>query len=153
LSGNSILIVEDEPLIALDVQSALKNAGASILAAGDATDAVRLAASKKLTAAVLDVDLGDLDCWVVCRLLARGGVPFLFYTGYVQSEVFKDWPEAPVLAKPASHEQIVGAVADIIHSVRSKAGTSTSAAADSTGPQGSGRPTRAAHLPRDPMRG
>ncbi len=127
LSGCSILVVEDEPLIALDVQSALKNAGASILAATDATDAVRLVASSKLAAAVLDVDLGDLDCWVVCRLLARGNVPFLFYTGYTQSEVFKDWPEAPVLAKPASHEQIVAAVTDLFRAARAKAGASLAA--------------------------
>ena len=127
LSGCSILVVEDEPLIALEVQSALKNAGASILAATDATDAVRLGASSKLAAAVLDVDLGDLDCWVVCRLLARGNVPFLFYTGYTQSEVFKDWPEAPVLAKPASHEQIVAAVTDLFRAARAKAGASLAA--------------------------
>jgi len=118
LTGRSILVVEDEPLIALDVQSALNGAGANIVPAGDATDAVRLVAGTKLSAAVLDVDLGDLDCWVVCRLLARAKVPFLFYTGLMRSDVFKDWPDAPVLAKPASHEQIVAAVARLLSAAR-----------------------------------
>ena len=126
LGGRTILVVEDEPLIALDVQSALAGAGATIIPAGDTTDAVRLVANSKLSAAVLDVDLGDLDCWVVCRLLARGNVPFLFYTGYMQSEVFKDWPDAPVLAKPASHEQLVAGVTRLLQAAsRTSASAST----------------------------
>jgi DNA-binding response OmpR family regulator len=127
LAGCSILVVEDEPLISIDVQGALKNAGASVVAATDANDAVRLVASSKLTAAVLDVDLGDLDCWVVCRLLERAKVPFAFYTGYTQSEVFKDWPEAPVLAKPAAHGRIVAAVADLLRRSRAKSGVPVAA--------------------------
>ena len=126
LAECSVLVVEDEPLIALDVQSALAGAGATIISAGNTTDAVRLVANTKLSAAVLDVDLGDLDCWVVCRLLARANVPFVFYTGYMQSEVFKDWPDAPVLAKPASHEQIVAAVTRLLTAVRAPDGTSVS---------------------------
>jgi DNA-binding response OmpR family regulator len=114
----SILVVEDEPLIALDVQTALSNAGAEVIAAADAADAARLVASSKLNAAILDVDLGDLDCWVVCRLLARAGVPFVFYTGYAQSEVFKDWPDARVLPKPASADQIVATVAAVLPAAR-----------------------------------
>jgi DNA-binding response OmpR family regulator len=129
LAGRSILVVEDEPLIALDVQSALSGAGAHIVPASDATDAVRLVAGTKLSAAVLDVDLGDLDCWVVCRLLARAKVPFLFYTGLMQSDVFKDWPDAPVLAKPASHEQIVLAVTSLLTAARTPDEPSVSAAA------------------------
>lgn len=131
LTGCSILVVEDEPLISIDVQAALKGAGASVVAATDATDAVRMVASTKLTAAVLDVDLGDLDCWVVCRLLERGEVPFVFYTGYTQSEVFKDWPEAPVLAKPATHERIVAAVADLLRRGRAKSGAPAAATSSS----------------------
>jgi hypothetical protein len=36
----------------------------------------------------------------------------------MQSEVFKDWPDAPVLAKPASHDQIVAAVARLLTAAR-----------------------------------
>jgi DNA-binding response OmpR family regulator len=132
LTGRSILVVEDEPLIALDVQAALRGAGADIVAATDATDAVRLVAKSKLSAAVLDVDLGDLDCWVVCRLLDRAKVPFLFYTGYAKSDVFEDWPAAPVLAKPASHEQIVAAVATLLRAGRAPATPGATAAASSS---------------------
>jgi DNA-binding response OmpR family regulator len=131
LTGCSILVVEDEPLISIDVQGALKGAGASVMAATDATDAVRLVASTKLAAAVLDVDLGDLDCWVVCRLLERAKVPFVFYTGYTQSEVFKDWPDAPVLAKPATHERIVVAVVDLLRRHQAKSGPPVGATSSS----------------------
>lgn len=42
LSGRSVLIVEDEPLIALELRDALRAAGASILAATNIKDALAL---------------------------------------------------------------------------------------------------------------
>jgi DNA-binding response OmpR family regulator len=111
---HAVLVLEDERLIALDVHAALTGAGASVDAAADVRDAALLASSETLSAAVLDINLGVLDCWVICRVLARRQVPFLFYTGYSASEVLKEWPEAPILTKPASREQIVGAVSDLI---------------------------------------
>jgi DNA-binding response OmpR family regulator len=133
LTGLTILLVEDEPLISLDIQTALTGAGAEVLTAVDAADGARLVAKSKLSAAVLDVDLGDLDCWVVCRLLARAGVPFLFYTGYTQSDVFKDWPQAPVHAKPMTHEELVAAVVNLLQAERMPDDASASAAPSPAG--------------------
>src|SRR5437660_4486846 len=81
LFGCSILIVEDEPLIALDLQAALCAVGAGIIAATDAAEALRLIRRNEISAAVIDVKLGNLDSLEVCQSLFHRRVPYLFYTG------------------------------------------------------------------------
>src|SRR5262247_585794 len=80
LAGRSILIVEDEPLIALELHAAFIAAGASIVSAADSKEAVRMIGLPDLSAAVVDIDLGDGDdCSTVCKRLSERGIPFVFY--------------------------------------------------------------------------
>lgn len=76
LSGRSILIVEDEPLIALEIHAAFNAAGASITSAADTQEALRMIDVPGLSAAVVDINLGRADCSVVCERLSRNGTPF-----------------------------------------------------------------------------
>ena len=115
LLGTSILIVEDEPLIALDLHAALSAAGAGIIAATDIAEALRLIRRNVVSAAVLDVNIGDRDCTAVCQALLHNGIPFLFHTGYPDAPIVRAWPEIPVLRKPISHAEVVDRVADIVH--------------------------------------
>jgi len=69
LLGRSVLIVEDEPLIALQLHDALHKAGASILAATSVKDALELIAYAKTCAAIVDVKLGGHDCSSAAMLL------------------------------------------------------------------------------------
>jgi DNA-binding response OmpR family regulator len=70
LAGRTILIVEDEPLIALEVQSAFSAAGASIMSAADSSEALRMLSSHDPSAAVVDINLGrGEDCSTVCKRL------------------------------------------------------------------------------------
>ena len=115
LIGVSVLIVEDEPLIALDLHAALSAAGAGIIAATDTDEALRLIRRNDVSAAVLDVSLGERDCTAVCQALLHHRVPFLFHTGHANARMLQAWPEAPVLLKPVSHRDIVAAVADLVY--------------------------------------
>jgi DNA-binding NtrC family response regulator len=111
----SILIVEDEPLIALGVHSALKLAGASILSATTVNEATRLIGYAEISAAIVDVRLGPEDASAVCRLLARRNIPFVFYTGQPRtSPIFAEWPHVQVFGKPALFDQIVSALARLL---------------------------------------
>ena len=114
LSGRSILIVEDEPLIALEVHAAFNAAGASIASAGDTPEALRMINVPGLSAAVVDINLGRGDCSVVCERLSRNGIPFVFYTGDVRPDILLKWPSAPVLTKLAGKERIVEVVAGVL---------------------------------------
>jgi DNA-binding response OmpR family regulator len=83
LCGERVLVLEDEPLIAIDIAESLSEAGANIIRAHGSLDAVRRIRNEHVSAAVLDVNLGQGDdCSAVCDELSRQGVPFIFYTGH-----------------------------------------------------------------------
>jgi len=115
LSGCDILIVEDEPLIALDLHAALYAAGAGIIAATDAKEALRLISRNEISAAIIDVKLGDRDSLDVCQALFHRRVPFLFHTGHADADLVKAWPEVPMLVKPAWAHEIVACIADLVN--------------------------------------
>ena len=71
LRGRTILIVEDEPLVALDVAETIKRAGASVLLAHTLKDGLRLADHADLSAAVLDFGLIDGQASELCQRWSR----------------------------------------------------------------------------------
>src|SRR5262249_44057972 len=88
LAGRSILVVEDEGLIARELSDALESAGAKIITARGVFDATRIIESRRLSAAVLDFWLGvGVVCLPICDLLTEHRVPFLLYPGYTLYEV------------------------------------------------------------------
>jgi putative ABC transport system substrate-binding protein len=89
LVGRSILVVEDEPLVCLDLTERLQRAGAIIFAASHLNNALSLAAHPDLSAGVLDFDLGNADSTAVCWKLVDRRIPFIFHTGragYVEGQ-------------------------------------------------------------------
>ena len=115
LRGCSILIVEDEPLIALDLHAALYAAGAGIIAATNAKEGLRLISRNDISAAVIDIRLGNQDSLEVCQALFHHRVPFLFYTAHADADLLKAWPEVPVLLKPAPSWEIAARIGELIH--------------------------------------
>jgi CheY-like chemotaxis protein len=115
LSGRSILVVEDEPVIALHLESQLNSAGARVYSAGRLRDALYMAEHPALSAAVLDYRLGGDNSTAVCRRLAELGVPFVFYTGFNDAATFNHWPAAPVVSKPVDGRVLIDAVARLLH--------------------------------------
>ena len=114
LAGRSILIVEDEPLIALEVHAAFNAAGASIVSAASKKEALRMISLPGLSAAVVDMNLGGSDCSDVCKRLSDSGIPFVFYTGDARADILQKWPDAPILTKLADKQRIVNVVAGIL---------------------------------------
>jgi CheY-like chemotaxis protein len=112
LAGRSILIVEDEPLIALDVHVVFSAAGASILSASDSKEALRMTLPN--LSAVVDINLGDEGCSAVCKRLSDLEIPFVFYMGDTRPEILQKWPHAPILTKLADKERVVEVVAGVL---------------------------------------
>jgi DNA-binding NtrC family response regulator len=109
LAGQTILVVEDDPLISLDVETTLLEAGAHVLTAGDQKSGLAAASDTRLTAAVLDVRLGPDSIDPICEFLDGRWVPFLFLTGDRGSAVQK-WAPAPVLSKPFDARDLIDGV-------------------------------------------
>ena len=105
LIGRTVLLVEDEPLISLDVETRLQDAGARVFTASRLDHALSLASHGEFSAAVLDFDLGNADSTIVCWKLFDRKVPFLFHTGQPYS-AFRQWPSAPVVLKTATEDVV-----------------------------------------------
>jgi CheY-like chemotaxis protein len=108
LEGCIVLVVEDEPLVSLNLVDVLSAAGAYVVCAKKACEAIQSAERFKVTAAVLDINLGDHDCATICQYLSERGIPFLFHTGY--STPLDGWSNVPVLKKPATSHEMTEAV-------------------------------------------
>lgn len=110
--ARKILLVEDEPLILLELESRLRAAGAAIVTASNLERGLGFAKQEELSAAVLDFQLRNEDTTAICCKLAERRVPFLFHTGRIYS-AFQKWPSAPVILKSQT-ENLVGALVGIL---------------------------------------
>jgi DNA-binding response OmpR family regulator len=102
-----ILVVEDEPLIALDICSSLADAGAQVLQAANVESALAAIAEHACSAGVVDFWLGVQTGRAVARRLKEKRIPFLYYSGRTLDDLTSG-SGAPVVSKPAGGREIVG---------------------------------------------
>jgi CheY-like chemotaxis protein len=117
LNGRVVLVVEDEPLVALDIAQLLADFGACVASARGVKEALLLIETRELTAAVLDINLAGEDCSPLCQRLTERAIPFLFHTGYTDAPVLKQWSAAPVVHKPASGKRVIEALIGLLVAV------------------------------------
>jgi DNA-binding response OmpR family regulator len=113
-AGHSVLIVEDEPLLALDLRQSFEAAGAYVFAATQFAQALTLAIHPDLSLAVLDYRIGEETSDAVCRHLEARGTPFLFYSAY--GDMLDDWPDAVLVSKPSSTPLLLEQAAAVLRS-------------------------------------
>ena len=89
-SRKLVLLVEDEPLIALDVERDLRTAGARVIAAGYLDAALSMTEHPDLSGAVVDLRLGADSAMPICQRLADRKLPFVVHTGYVADAVERE---------------------------------------------------------------
>jgi CheY-like chemotaxis protein len=77
LAGRCILIVEDEPLVALHIIDAVKRAGAIVRVTYSLVEAAVLVEADDLSAAILDYRVGDGDSSLLCQRLRERGCALL----------------------------------------------------------------------------
>ncbi len=116
LNGLTLLVVEDEPLIALDIAMAFEECGAHITSTNTLKHAVLLVEHDGLSGAILDHALPDGDSSILCARLKERGVPFMIYSGYENVE--GACQGAPHLSKPATPDMMVAAMVDLIRTAR-----------------------------------
>ena len=115
LAGLRCLVLDDEFLIALDIQQILEHAGAlHVACAANAGEAIALLGrDQEIDLAVLDVKLSgpDRNSLGVAALLAEKKIPFVFLTGMrVDDAHAKQFPKAPVIEKPYDASTLLDAI-------------------------------------------
>lgn len=104
-----VLLVEDEPLIALALARELENAGFAVIGpAATVADALRhLRGSDGCDAAVLDVNLGRETSAPVALELIASYTPIVVLSGYARSQQPLVFHDMPALAKPVRVEMLL----------------------------------------------
>jgi DNA-binding NtrC family response regulator len=116
LKGRSILVVEDDFIVSIELEALLRDAGAdTVYLCRTVGEATAVLDCRRITVAVLDVRIGRDSVAPVARKLAQSATPFLFYTGQVAGDrIIAEWPDRTILSKPASSQRIVHAVAGLL---------------------------------------
>lgn len=110
LLGKRVLIVEDEALLAFELQLAFEDAGAEVV--GPAHSLMHaletITHDRDIDYAVLDVDLRGEDVYPIAELLLQRGVPFVFHTGHgSRAHLTQLFPGTKTLAKPVLPETLI----------------------------------------------
>jgi CheY-like chemotaxis protein len=109
LQGRTVLLVEDEGMVAMFAEDLLLEAGCRVRCAMRLPAALEMAGRETLDFAVLDINLGgDATSYPVAELLAARGIPFLFTTGYGGSGPDPRFADRPRLQKPYSPDELIG---------------------------------------------
>jgi DNA-binding NarL/FixJ family response regulator len=100
LDNIRVLLVEDEPLVAIGVAGQLTDAGAQVIGPCSTTGGAMEALNEHdVDVAIIDYVLADANSEGLQVALERKGIPFIVVTGYPRVLVRRDLRQ-PVLSKP-----------------------------------------------------
>lgn len=113
LAGRTILLLEDNMIVALEAEDTLFDLGAkAVWAASTLREAEAIVAREPIDLAMLDINIGLDTSLELASRLAASGVPFIFASGYGDDVRLAEGSAAvPILKKPYDGEQIRRAMA------------------------------------------
>jgi len=114
---DDVLIVEDDPIIALDFEDTISGFGTrSVRTAGSVAVALRMIEERAPDFALLDVSLISESSLAVAERLEALKIPFVFVTGYVSDvSLPAEFANKPRLPKPFSTEALEVALKRRLH--------------------------------------
>lgn len=96
-----ILIVEDEMLVAMNIEDMLLDLGHEVAGIASRLEpALALAREGAFDLALLDVNLAGQPSFPIAEVLRDRQLPFLFATGYGVKGIVEEFRSRPVLQKP-----------------------------------------------------
>lgn len=115
LQGRRVLVIEDESLVAMLLETILDDMGCSVIGPeSNIDDGLRSAMGEaSLDAALLDVNVAGREVFPVAEALRARGVPFVFSTGYGEAGLPDHWRGHPTIQKPFTE----GAIRDALMKV------------------------------------
>lgn len=113
LDGMRVLVLEDEFLIAMDVEQLCRDNGAGeVMIARDLAEIDGLQITTQFDAAIVDLMLGGASTLEFAAGLREAGVPFVFASGYSDADEIKaSFPGVRLVGKPYSGEDLIQALA------------------------------------------
>jgi DNA-binding response OmpR family regulator len=109
-----ILAVEDEALIAMELEDLLEDLGHEVIGpAATVEDALGLLERARPDAAIVDANLGGVSAEPVVEALTAAGIPVVLASGYDAQELKKLGLGAPMVGKPYSRRELAEALGTV----------------------------------------
>lgn len=107
LRGCRVFLVEDEVIIALDIEDLLLEMGCVVTGPiGTLEAAMQMADDVAFDAAILDIDIRGGNVYPVARRLLARGTPFVLASGHNDGDLPEDLGDAPRLRKPFTRQEL-----------------------------------------------
>lgn len=125
-----VLVVEDNMLIAMDLEQILQANGCRIVGRSmSVSDALRYLDDAAIDMAVVDYVLEDGTAQPLANALDAKGIPYAICTGISQDVITSHYPNTPILGKPYSPED----VSIVVNGLVASRGTDSDTAAENSG--------------------
>jgi two-component sensor histidine kinase len=113
-AGSRVLVVEDEPLVALMIEKLVMSLGYAVAGPYATLEEARKALDEEhFSSALLDINLAGELVFPLADALADRNIPFLFTTGYGQERVVSRFSHIAVLQKPLDAALLVKHLPDL----------------------------------------
>ena len=110
-----VLIVEDEPLIAMLLQDVVVKSGCECTGiCTNAEAAIALIEKLKIDAALLNLVLNGKPAYELCAALAVRNIPFAFASGVMREAIDPLWRDRLYIAKPFSEAEVRDVLAKLL---------------------------------------
>ena len=104
-TGNRVLLVEDEILVAMMMKDILTELGFSVVGPFSRLgEAMVAAVHEEINAGIIDVNLGGEFVYPVADVLAARKIPFVFITGYGVESIDSRFGYVPIVKKPVQRQ-------------------------------------------------
>jgi DNA-binding response OmpR family regulator len=111
LQGLRVLVVEDEPLVAMLIEQYLTEFGCVVAcSARRIANGLESIDENRIGAAVLDVNVAGESVSPIAEALEEREIPFIFVSGYGARGVEPRWNGRPVLQKPFDAQDLRSAL-------------------------------------------
>ena len=106
-----VLVVEDEPIVGMDIEAILSEAGLQVIGpATSAEEALELIRWDEVDCALIDFVLTDGDASTILAKLSEKNIPFAFVTGLSADGIPSAYSEIPTINKPFAAAELVNCV-------------------------------------------
>lgn len=116
LLGKRVLLVEDEPILAMSMEDIVAGFGCIVVGpALSIEEAEPLARGEALDAALLDINMGEGSSLSIAKILVERDVPFCFASGYGPAGVPTELRHLLVLQKPFTEHSLAEVLRRLLH--------------------------------------
>ena len=104
-TGNRVLLVEDEILVAMMMRDILTELGFSVIGPfSRVAEAMVAAVHEEFDAGIIDINLGGEFVYPVADVLVARKIPFVFITGYGVESIDGRFANVPIIKKPIQRQ-------------------------------------------------